>query len=236
MPRSLAASNPINTSGTDITILDGIQGGWAAIEASYDIIRHTLNNLHGDYGNKVDLWIHLGRGPWEHVTCERRAFRQDFSSSWLTEKAYEGYYTGPDNKKQSVPDYGPCPWMNVPMGLNSEIDINTVVIDANRGLKTVAQQHGPGEGSTAEPLEVKSHVEAGNAGCGFTFYESMANCFTAGRKRDVLFLHVPQWVTPAALEKGRDAVLAIIGASISSIMRRAPTPPADWKKEFGKEL
>jgi pyroglutamyl-peptidase len=237
MPSSLAASNPFNTTGTDITILDGIQGGWAAIEGSYDTIRRTLKTLHEDYGNKVDLWIHLGRGPWDHVTCERRAYRQDFTSSWLTEQAYEGYYLGPDNEKQSVADLGPCPWMNVPMGLNSEIDINTVVVSANAGLKTAAQQHEAGEESTAQtPLEVKSHVEAGNAGCGFAFYESLANCFAMGRKRDILFVHVPRQETPAALEKGRDAVLAIVGASIASIMTRARAPPADFKTEFSKEL
>jgi len=219
MPSSLTASNPFNTTGTDITILDGIQGGWAALEGSYDTIRRTLKTLHEDYGNKVDLWIHLGRGPWDHVTCERRAYRQDFTSSWLTERAFEGYYLGPDNEKQSIADLGPCPWMNVPMGLNSEIDINTVVVSANAGLKTAAQQH-----------------EAGNAGCGFAFYESLANCFAMGRKRDILFVHVPRQETPAALEKGRDAVLAIVGASIASIIARARAPPADFKTEFGKEL
>jgi pyrrolidone-carboxylate peptidase len=127
--------------------------------------------------------------------------------------------------------------MNVPMGLNSEIDINTVVVDANAGLKAAAQQQEAGEASTAQtPLEVKSHVEAGSAGCGFAFYESLANCFAAGRKRDILFVHVPRQESPAALEKGRDAVLAIIGASITSIMRRESASPADFKIEFGKEL
>ena len=237
MPGSFTASSPFNTTGTDITILDGIQGGWAAIEGSYDNIRRTLKTLHGDHGNKVDLWVHLGRGPWDHVTCERRAYRQDFSSSWLTEQAYKGYYLGPDNEKQSASDLGPCPWMNVPMGLNSEIDINAVVVDANTRLKTAAEQHEAGEAGTAPtPLEVKSHVEAGNGGCGFAFYESLANCFIADRKRDVLFVHVPRQEIPAALEKGRDAVLAIVGASIAAIIRRTSAPPADLRADFGKEL
>ena len=118
-----------------------------------------------------------------------------------------------------------------------EIDINTVVVDANAGLKTAAQQHEAGEATTAQtPLEVKSHVEAGSAGCGFAFYESLANCFVAGQKRDILFVHVPRQETPAALEKGRDAVLAIIGASIASITKRVSAPPADFKTEFGMEL
>ena len=236
MPRLLAASSPFNTTGAEITILDGIQGGWAAIEGSYDIIRRTLKTLHEDYGGKGALWIHLGRGPWDHVTCERRAYRQDFTSSLLTEQAYRGYYLGPDNEKQTVADLGPCPWMNVPMGLNSEIDINTVVIDANERLKIATQQHETNEANTVQPLEVKSHVEAGSAGCGFAFYESLANCFAAGRKRDVLFVHVPRQGTPIVLEKGRDAVLAIIGASVTSIMKRVTAPPADFRIDFGKEL
>jgi hypothetical protein len=121
--------------------------------------------------------------------------------------------------------------------LNSEIDINTVVIDANAELKIAAHQHEAGESSTDQtPLEVKSHVEAGNAGCGFSGYESLANCFAAGRKRDVLFVHVPRQETQAALEKWRSAILAIAGAGIASIMSRASSPPADWKTEFGKEL
>lgn len=127
--------------------------------------------------------------------------------------------------------------MNVPMCLNSEIDINTVVVHANTELMAVAQQHEAGEASTARtPLEVKSHVEAGSSGCGFAFYESLANCFAAARKRNNLFVHVPRQETPVALEKGRDAVLATIGASIASIVRSENAPPADFKIDFGKGL
>lgn len=230
LPKSLPADSAFNTSGVQINILDPVAGEFDAIEGTYRAIRKRTQELHAQHGRDVDLWIHLGRGPWTFVTCERLAFRQDFGSTWLGDGYQDGYFVYRDNAGETAHEIGPCPWTKVPMGLNSEIDVEAVVPDANASLK----RHTETVSGADTPLEVRSHLEAGGAGCGFIFYESMANCFVAGRGRDVLFTHLPRNIDEKNLEKARDAVLAIIGASCAAIAHREDAPPdVDWKEKFG---
>jgi hypothetical protein len=232
MPRSLPSDHPLNSSGTNIQILDPVPNGYDAIYGTYTAVRTAIQSLHAEHGGKVDLFIHLGRGPWEFVSCERFAFSQSMTCSWLSEpEAKEGYYTYRHNDGKTAEESGGDVWREkgVPMGLNSEVDVNHVVALANTALEQAA---GGGEGKT---LEVRSHLEAGPAGCGYAFYESLANCWVAARKRDVLFCHVPRHTDQENLEKARDAVLAVIGASVAALMKRESEPAGDWKIAFGEQ-
>ncbi|KAL9082779.1 MAG: hypothetical protein Q9159_006192 [Coniocarpon cinnabarinum] len=230
LPASLPAGHALNSADANINILDAVAGGFDAIAGEMGVIRKRLQELHVEHGGKVDLWVHLGRGPWEFVTCERLAFRQDFSSSWLNDEAQKAYYLGRDNVGQNAHDLGPCPWTEVPIGLNTEMDVGSIVPDAAKRLSEYCEL----SGSLKTPLEVRSHLEAGPGGCGFCFYESMANCFALGRRRNVLFVHMPRHTDAGSLSQARDAVLAVIGASIATLVRRQTAPPMDYKTHFGE--
>ena len=55
-------------------------------------------------------------------------------------------------------------------------------------------------------------MRRGRTAVGFIYYESLATCWTMGVDTKVLFKHVPWEVDRASLERGTDAVSAIIGA------------------------
>lgn len=119
------------------------------------------------------------------------------------------YYTFPDGAGKSIDDLGPNPWLAVPTGLYSGIPIDATVSAANSAFE-----------KEIKLLRVVSHHEAGSAGCGYTFYESTANCFVAHRRRDVIFVHVhvPLDADVSSLEKDRNAVLAITGADVHALI------------------
>ncbi|KAK4498843.1 hypothetical protein PRZ48_009353 [Zasmidium cellare] len=227
LPQSLSFTHSLNSTNATITFIDPIAGNFAELGGDYSTKRRRIKDLHDQYGATVDLWVHLGRGPWSFITCERRAFRQDFTSSWLGDDARKGYYLYRDNEKKTAKELGHCPWKEagVPIGLESEIDVNGVVEGSNGALKKMRE----------DPLEVRSHVEAGDAGCGFTFYESMANCVVDGRRRHVLFCHVPRSTEEVEIQRATEAVLAIVGASVEYIVaREGSEQEVDWKQEFGR--
>ncbi|CAF9910037.1 MAG: hypothetical protein GOMPHAMPRED_006933 [Gomphillus americanus] len=213
LPSSLASKDPLNPSGKNIAIL-GPKADYAAIPAEFGTIRRRTKELHTELGSKVDLWIHLGQWAQDWVTCERRAFRQDFLSTWNLHNGDKHYYSSPDSLGKNIDDAGPNPWLDVPLGLHSEVPVDATVSGANEQLA----RHGEKKGD--QPLRVASHFEAGAHGCGLIFYESMANCYVQGRKRDVLFVHVPPGTDQDRLEKGKEAVLAIIGSAIAALVNR----------------
>ncbi|GAB7356761.1 hypothetical protein MBLNU459_g7659t1 [Dothideomycetes sp. NU459] len=155
LPASIPMDSALNSTGTQIEIVDAVAGGFAAIPGTYADTRDSIAKIHETYSGKVDLFVHLGRSPWSWITVERRAFSQEMSSSWLREENYKGYYVGRDHNGQRVQDLGPCPWKakGVPIGLDTELDVDAVVSDANAAL----DRHDSG----GEHLTVKSHLEAG---------------------------------------------------------------------------
>lgn len=222
LPTSFPSTNPLNCSGRDIGILDGVAGGWAEINASHKGIRDDIRNLHEQYGDKVNLFVHLGRSPWEFLTVERRAFRQDMTCTWLNESAEkEGYYINPDNNNSYVRDME-FPWKDAPMGLQTEIPVTETVEFANKLLEGARKR-----------LEVKPHFEPGNLGCGYAYYESMANTYMSGRKRHVIFCHVPSPVDEESIEAARNSLLAVIGAAFKALEQQKKGGPVDFRMEFG---
>lgn len=223
LPASFPSTHPLNCSGRDIDILDGVAGGWVELEATHKGIRDHIRVLHEKHGNDVDLFIHLGRSPWEFLTVEKRAFRQDMTCTWLNESAEKGgYYLNPDNDNNFVRDME-FPWKDVPIGLQTEIPVAEAVELANKSL----------EGSEKR-VEVQAHFEPGHLGCGYAYYESMANSYMAGRKRHVIFCHVPPPVDEESIEAARNSLLAVIGAALRALAEQHKQGPPDFRVEFGK--
>jgi pyroglutamyl-peptidase len=102
---------------------------------------------------------------WDFVSCERRAYKQGFTSSWATKSAGIGtYYTSKDAVGETVSDAGACPWDDtIPMGLATELNVDHVVEKAGQILSTTFGRH------------VRAHEDAGTYCCGFIYYESLAN-------------------------------------------------------------
>ena len=168
------------------------------------------------------------------------------TSAWMSEREHDGYYLGTDNVGQNVRHLGPCPWEAVPIGLNTAFDVDEIVHGANAGLNRhhIKSKVGATDASSANEglltenekhkyLDVVAHFEAGPAGCGFAYHESMANCFEQGRKRDVLFCYVPRETDQDSLARARDAILAIIGATVGELIERRTTEPQDVTIQFG---
>lgn len=165
---------------------------------------------------------------WHHVTIERRAYKQGMTSSWWNDfEETAGYYMKPDNAGQTVIDAGENVWDRMPMGLETAFDVDELVSAANRTLDGVAaqtaareQRQGYGLESSrgergGEPLlRVQPHHEAGSYCCGFTYYESLAQSYVRGIRRNVLFCHVPGETDEATLKAGRDAIVSVIEAAV----------------------
>jgi hypothetical protein len=69
-----------------------------------------------------------------------------------------------DAEGKTVEDAGPNPWgEEVPMGLGTGFDVDELVENASKVLKT------------AFGRDVRAHEDAGTYCCGFIYYESLAN-------------------------------------------------------------
>ncbi|KAK8010008.1 hypothetical protein PG990_008973 [Apiospora arundinis] len=237
------------------------------IPSEYRAIRqfcHDLHNHHslerGDDENKESgkralLVVHLGeaRGLWDHyITVERSAFKQGMTSNFWDAVGVPKnlkYYSMPDVVGETVDDLGPCPWgADVPVGLQTAVDVDAVVEKARGVLETCSQfsrhhhQSGDRNNNTSggqkqeadddhdndekeyydnKPLEIRPHMEAGFYACGFLYYESLANCYVRGLRRpDVLFCHVPGKEDARSLGRVRDAVLAVIVGAVDEVLLR----------------
>ncbi|KAK8043077.1 hypothetical protein PG994_013560 [Apiospora phragmitis] len=221
----------------------------------HDLHHHHDSNKDDDGGRKeteteTALFVHLGeaRGLWDHhVTIERCAFKQGMTSDFWgavggAPRGDRKYYTVPDAVGEVVDDLGPCPWgADVPVGLRTALDVDAVA-DKARGILRMCSQFssnssrgGGGGGNRAAeaeedrdngPLGILPHLEAGFYGCGFIYYESLANCYVKqqqleGRynKPNVLFCHVPGKEDARSLVRARDAVLAVIVAAVDEVLR-----------------
>ncbi|CAF9915353.1 MAG: hypothetical protein GOMPHAMPRED_000715 [Gomphillus americanus] len=199
IPSLLAADDTLNVSGVDIQFLgkaEGVKDEWIMIEATYADMRSAFKDIYEQYGDQMDLSIHLGR-----------------MGNQL-------------NDNRTAHDIGPNPWAakNVPLGLDADFDVCRVVADADKAFKEHFRSKHAGDSGPVVPY-IRSHVDAGDVGCGFAFYEMLANYWVAGKQAHALFCHVPPPVDRASVETGRDAILAIIGACIANIIAEGKKPP-----------
>lgn len=229
LPDRLPARSALNPGDADINLVNPTAAEGKYVRVDYDYIRQFCRRLHGNakdeqilgdhddgiakpHPDAIDLYLHIGMANgMDYVTVERQAYRQDFSSTWWDRWQRPSgrlYYTSPDETGKTVDDAGPCPWFDakVPIGLAPDFDIDTIVGSAKKLLTAGV----PFRRDKREPIELKSHIEAGNYGCGFIYYESLANRFVQQKRKNVLFCHVPGELDKVSLEKARDAIVAVI--------------------------
>lgn len=209
VPEKLPARSAANPSDIDITVVP--TGN--PVPTTYAGMRAHIKELHDNPSTSdADLYVHLGRASvFDYVSVERAAFRQDMTSNFW-QGARPGtsreYYSYPASDGKNVNDIGPCPWtdLGAPLGLSPAVDTMTVVENATEILSANKEV-------TSKRLTIKEHFEAGYFGCGFVFYESMANRDVKGKEINVLFCHVPGSTEKEELERARDAVVAVIVAA-----------------------
>ena len=84
-------------SGIEITVLSAGHD-FAVLPTQMGVIRCRLKELHNEYSSSVTLWTHIGQWSMGSVSCERRAFRQGFISTWNHHMTDEHCYTLPDSE------------------------------------------------------------------------------------------------------------------------------------------
>lgn len=199
---------------TKITLVNPTAAEGAYVKTEYAYIRQYAKDLHEKHADDIDLYLHIGQADgWDHVTVERRAYKQGFSSTWWGPSGEKGYYMIKDNAGKTI-EHEPNPWGdNVPIGLGTALFVDRIVVGANKTQQAAAKPH-----PNPKPLEVKPHHEAGNYGCGFIYYESLANRYVKGRSANVLFCHVPGETDKESVSRARDAIEAIVVAAVEVIM------------------
>lgn len=153
---------------------------------------------------------------WEWYSVEERAFNERFTSDWWDEEAEKGYYLLPDLAGKTVRDItkeeGKGMWDDMPLGLKAaKLSLRILVDDVKKVVNYDPEAEESGKGRKMK-IDVISHDEAGNFGCGFIFYESLATCRRRKLNTRAVFCHVPGWKEPERLERGADFVCAVIGA------------------------
>ncbi|KAH8662471.1 hypothetical protein BX600DRAFT_513303 [Xylariales sp. PMI_506] len=239
LPRTLEPNTAQNPSPIHLNILTLPE----PIKTEYGYARQFLKDMHEKHARDVDLFIHLGEARgWPFVTIERAAYKQGMSSVWWAPKDEIKYYTTLDDAGLRADDVGPCPWDQVPMGLQSALDVDTVADGARNILTTRYQFAGAPAGTNLAlpttttspdpqsprgpaqdargPIEIKPHNEGGPYLCGFVNYESLANCYVNKRRANVLFCHVPGEADPQSLGRTREGLLAIIVSAANAVAQQ----------------
>ena len=188
------------------------------VRTEYAHIRQYVQKLWADFGQKVDLVLHLGMADgWSFYTMERCAFKEGFSSSWWSPReANESYYLGLDDAGKTIRDMtyseGKDLWENSPMGLQTTVDVDKTVSMCMEVLNKTKGDMNPTGMKNEKRVDIRPHHEAGPFCCGFIYYESLATCRREGLKTKVMFCHVPGESDQQTLDTGRDVVVAMIGS------------------------
>ncbi|THV75365.1 peptidase C15, pyroglutamyl peptidase I-like protein [Aureobasidium pullulans] len=83
LPHTLSANSRFNPTGARIDIINPTSADGQAVKVEYAHIRDYVSGLHDTHGNNVDLILHMGMADgWNFISCERRAYKQTFTSCW----------------------------------------------------------------------------------------------------------------------------------------------------------
>ncbi|KAH0378994.1 peptidase C15, pyroglutamyl peptidase I-like protein, partial [Aureobasidium melanogenum] len=150
LPQTLPARSQFNPTDHPITILNPTAAEGAAVRVEYAHIRDYTSALHTSSGATADLLLHLGMADgWNFVSCERRSYKQSFTSGWAGRLFKLGrYYMIKDAEGKTVEDAGPNPWgEEVPMGLGTGFDVDELVENAiaNEAAKQKFTKQTPAE-------------------------------------------------------------------------------------------
>jgi len=138
----------------------------------------------------------------------------------------EGYYLPLDDAGKNVRDIkGELKgiWDDAPQGLSTRVYVPAIVravmgVVNNYSLKDSEEPETEERKSQEKiPVYIIPHFEAGNYGCGFIYYESLATCKKRNLGTKVVFCHVPGWRETEKLERGADMISAVIGAICQQI-------------------
>lgn len=240
-------------SHVSVKIINETAGEEKYVPVEYEKVRSFVSETYARHtatAAKIDFYLHIGMADgWDAVAVERLAFKQGMSSTWWNPREeLLGYYMIPDvsqqyflrasllmfnkNAGKTIADSGPSPWARLPMSLDTAFDVDGLVEAANGNL--VQAKTDASASTTETPLKVKSHLEPGSYCCGFIFYESLAQCFVRGKERNVLFCHVPGETDRASIEKGRDAIVAVIEAAVLQLLARRGAESEERLGNFAK--
>lgn len=222
LPDCLPPSHPLNPTDRAIRILNPTAPHGRYVRTEYAYIRSYVQDLYDKFTDTdtgecaLDAVVHLGMADgWKAYTVEEHAFNENMSSDWWPGFLEQGmqYYRILDDAGKTVEDIthddGKDRWSDAPMGLSTGFDVSKVVKDAVRAVNLM--------GENKKEVSIIPHFEAGPMGCGFIFYESLATCHKRRLRTKAVFSHVPGWKDEPSLQRGADAVCAIIGAVCKQI-------------------
>ncbi|TAQ87724.1 hypothetical protein B7494_g3944 [Chlorociboria aeruginascens] len=186
LPTILPATHKSNPTSLPIRILNPSAPTGKYVKTEYAYIRTYIQAMYDEYGDELDAVVHLGMADgWEWYSVEERAFNERFTSSWWStrygEEEKEGYYLFPDDAGKTVRDIsgrGKGIWDEMPMGLESRVNVGKVVRDVVSVLNDESETSV--QGGEKLKVDVIPHFEAGFYGCGFIYYESLATCRERG--------------------------------------------------------
>ncbi|KUI70458.1 hypothetical protein VM1G_06002 [Cytospora mali] len=221
LPGSLPVSHPLNPTHQSIRILNPTAPAGKYVKTEYAYIRSFIQGLYdeftaGETGKcALDVVVHLGMADgFKSYTVEERAFNEKMSSDWWEAMLGQDtkYYRFIDDAGRTVEDItegeGRDLWADEPTGLAANFKVAEVVKDAGLAVNSMGEK---------KQVSIVPHFEAGPMGCGFILYESLATCRRRKLGTKVVFSHLPSWKDVPNLQRGADAICAIIGAVCKQI-------------------
>ncbi|KAL2255478.1 hypothetical protein VTK26DRAFT_3268 [Humicola hyalothermophila] len=148
----------------------------------------------------IDFAIHIGMaGPRHFYSVERRGHRDDYA---LPDVDGE-HLCDSERRAREGPDWV---WEGVPAELLTAFDLD----DVARRWRGFCPKH----------MDLRISEDAGHYLCDFIYFSSLAHLYKAGRKRKVLFLHVPSDASEQSVALGRELLLQLIRSVVESEIAR----------------
>ncbi|KAM7208079.1 putative pyroglutamyl peptidase type I [Naviculisporaceae sp. PSN 640] len=149
---------------------------------------------------KIDYAIHIGMaGPKLVYSIERRGHRDGYSM-----KDVDGEFLRDQDKK--LKEGRDWIWYDEPQELLTDFDLDDV-------LKRW-------KGHSPDNLDLRISEDAGRFLCDFIYFSSLAHLHKAGRKRNVVFLHVPADLGEQNIANGKELVIQLVRSLVESELAR----------------
>ncbi|KAK0667193.1 hypothetical protein QBC41DRAFT_396435 [Cercophora samala] len=152
---------------------------------------------------KIDLAIHIGMaGPRGYYAIERRAHKQPYTMGDVDNNLLSDLDA--DLARHNIPH----PWEDLPEEILSDLDMEDVL--------RRWRDHSP------PYSDLRISEDAGHYLCDFIYYSSLAHLMKnqggegGGRKKKVVFLHVPCESGPAWVRVGREVCLGLVRGMVES--------------------
>ncbi|KAG8169810.1 hypothetical protein KVR01_000555 [Diaporthe batatas] len=171
------------------------------VRVTYSAVRHLVPKLWqpGFEGvQKIDYVLHIGMASSKkQYVLERLGHRDDYTIPDLDQRL--------PNQNSSSDDY---PWHDIPAQLVTDLD----VADIKRRWESYLPDN----------LTLKSSEDAGHFLCDYIYFNSLATCHRAEKRKTVLFMHVPA-VRPepadlynSSIDLGREVAIQLLRSLVES--------------------